>query len=68
MLTIAELRAKNNKMSQKELAEIIGTSQANISNWEKNPLSMSSKNLVLICKVFKVKSDDILGINEQKAG
>lgn len=35
MVGIAELRARKGKMSQRELAEKIGTTQTSISNWEK---------------------------------
>ncbi|VTT22654.1 helix-turn-helix family protein [Streptococcus dysgalactiae subsp. equisimilis] len=37
MVTIAELRAKNGKMSQRELAEKLKVTQTSISNWGKRP-------------------------------
>lgn len=66
MITIAELRAKNNKMSQRELAEKIGTTQASISMWESNPLSMNAVNIIKVCKFFSVSSDSILGLRDVK--
>ncbi|MCM2138862.1 helix-turn-helix transcriptional regulator [Vagococcus fluvialis] len=66
MTNIAELRARKNRMSQKELAEKIGVTQASISLWENNPLSMNAVNIVKVCKFFEVTSDEILGINKDK--
>lgn len=65
MVGIAELRAKNGKMSQRELAKKIGTTQTSISNWEKDPLSMNAENIVKLCKFFEVSSDDLLGIKKK---
>lgn len=66
MTTIAELRAKNGKMSQRELAKKIGTTQTSISNWEKDPLSMNAKAIVSMCILFGVSSDELLGIRNNK--
>ncbi len=66
MTNIAELRARKNRMSQKELAEKIGVTQTSISLWENNPLSMNAVNIVKVCKFFGVTSDEILGINKDK--
>jgi len=62
MVTIAELRARNGKMSQKELAEKIGTTQTSISLWEKDIDSISSTYLKKLCLYFNVSSDELLGI------
>lgn len=66
MVGIAELRARKGKMSQRELAEKIGTTQTSISNWEKNPLSMNAENIVKMAMFFGVSSDDILGIEHKE--
>ncbi|SPN76678.1 helix-turn-helix domain-containing protein [Brochothrix thermosphacta] len=65
MITIAELRAKNGKMSQRALAREIDTTQTSISNWEKDPLSMNAENIVKLCLYFNVTSDEILGIKRK---
>ncbi|MEB6088075.1 helix-turn-helix transcriptional regulator [Enterococcus casseliflavus] len=65
MVGIAELRARKGKMSQRELAEKIGTTQTSISNWENNPLSMNAENIVKLAMFFGVSSDDILGIKRK---
>lgn len=66
MVNIAELRARHNKMTQLELARELGTEQANISRWEKNPLSMNSKNLIKVAIYFNVSIDELLGFNEKE--
>lgn len=65
MITIAELRAKNGKMSQRALAREIDTTQTSISNWEKDPLLMNAENIVKLCLYFNVTSDEILGIKRE---
>lgn len=66
MVGIAELRARKGKMSQRELAEKIGTTQTSISNWEKNPLSMNAENIVKMAIFFGVSSDEILGVDHKE--
>lgn len=66
MVGIAELRARKGKMSQRELAEKIGTTQTSISNWEKNPLSINAENIVKMAIFFGVSSDEILGIDHKE--
>ena len=66
MVGIAELRARKGKMSQRELAEKIGTTQTSISNWENNPLSMNAENIVKLAMFFFVFFDDILGIERKE--
>ena len=66
MVGIAELRARKGKMSQRELAEKLGTTQTSISNWEKDPLSMNASNIVKMAMFFGVSSDDILGIEKKE--
>lgn len=64
MVNIAELRARCNKMSQKELAEEIGVTQTQISRWEKDPLTMNSVNLVKVALFFGVTTDELLGVKK----
>lgn len=66
MVTIAELRARHGKMSQKELAAKIGTTQTSISAWEKNIESISAPYLKRLCLYFNVSSDSLLGIQQDK--
>lgn len=65
MITIAELRARHNKMSQQKLAEEIGVGVDSIRRWEKNIYSISAENLVKLCRYFNVSADDLLGTNKK---
>ena len=66
MITIAELRAKNNKMSQDELAKKLGVTQSAVSRWEKNIETMPAPILIKMCLFFGVSADDLLGISEKQ--
>ena len=53
-------------MSQRELAEKISVTQTTISNWEKNPESISGENLKKVALFFRVSTDELLGIKVDK--
>lgn len=65
MKKISELRAQNENMSQRELAEAINVTQASISRWETNQLSISGANLIKLATYFEVTADELLGIEEE---
>lgn len=60
-VTIAELRAKNNKMTQADFAKSIGVSAQTVSAWEKDITTISTKHLIRIYEVYGVKSSELLG-------
>ena len=60
-VTIAELRMRENKMSQRELASAIGVSTQTINAWEKDITIIKGENLIKLCNYFNVKASDILG-------
>ena len=64
MEKISELRANKENMSQRELADAINVTQATISRWEKNQLSISGANLIKLATYFKVSTDELLGIED----
>jgi len=63
MITIAELRARNNKMTQQQLANELGVHQETVSRWEKDISRINSIHLKKLCLFFNVSADDLLGIN-----
>lgn len=60
-VTIAEIRAKNEKMTQLEFGKSIGVSAQTIHSWEKDITTIRTKHLLKICEVYGVKSSDLLG-------
>lgn len=48
-------------MNQTELAEALSVSQAGISKWGKNQLTICGINLIKLSKFFEVSVDELLG-------
>jgi len=61
-ITIAELRARANKMTQKKLAKELGVAQSTVSSWERDITTIHAKDLVNLCNYFNVSADDLLGL------
>ena len=61
-VTIAELRAKNNKMKQSELAEAVGVSTQTIGAWEKDITIIKGEYLLKLCEVLNTTASDLLGV------
>ena len=62
---IVELRLENDNMSQRQLADSLGVTQASISRWEQNQMSISGENLAKLAIFFNVTADELLGIADQ---
>ena len=58
---IAEIRAKNGKMTQREFGDSVGVSTQTVNSWEKDIYRISAKNLIKICEIYHVSSSDLLG-------
>ena len=61
---VAELR-KNHNFTQKELAEKIGMSVSSISRVENNHELLYTDKMVLMCELFGITPNELLGINER---
>nr|DAT34720.1 MAG TPA: Helix-turn-helix XRE-family like protein [Caudoviricetes sp.] len=61
-VTIAELRARNNKMKQSELAEAVGVSTQTIGAWEKDITIIKGEHLLKLCKILGTTASDLLGV------
>ncbi len=48
-------------LKQKELAELLGTKSASVSNWENQYNSMDIETLYRICELLGIHIDDICG-------
>ena len=72
MNRIKELR-KSSKITQEQLAEILGIKRENISRWENNAAQPSRENLIKFADYFSVTTDyllgrEILGHSPQQSG
>ena len=59
-ITILEIRARN-KLNQKEFGKTVGVTAQTVSSWEKNIKSISAENLIKVCRIYGIKSSDLLG-------
>ena len=53
---------KDNKFTQAELGELIGTSRATVNSWEMGIALPSTQFLIRLAKLYKVSTDYLLGI------
>ena len=67
-MTIAEklkyLRKEHN-MTQEDMAEKLNVSRQTISKWETNITIPDADNIVAICKLFHITTDELLDYNVQ---
>lgn len=59
---IKELR-KHLKITQSELAEILGVSRSSVNAWEQGISNPSLKYLIELAKTFKTSTDYFLGLD-----
>jgi len=52
-------------LSQTQIAEKIGVSRQAISNWESGKTYPDLDNIVLLCKVYEITTDELLGSDAQ---
>lgn len=52
---------KNHKLSQEELAEMIGVTRQTISNWELNETSPDLKQAQKLSTIFNISLDELIG-------
>ena len=65
MNRIKELRT-NAKMSQKDLADIVGVNQTAVSQWERGATSPKHFQVQKLCQVFQVSDAYLLGMIDTK--
>lgn len=60
---IRDLR-EDHDMTQKEIADLLGTSQTMYARYERGANEMPIHHLLTLCRVYKVSADYILGISD----
>lgn len=53
---------KQNKLTQQELADKVGTNRVNITKWETGRAQPNLENVVKLVKIFETTADYLLGI------
>ena len=61
---LKELRIEKG-LSQKELADLVDTSQSAIFYWENNKQEPKISSLKKLCIFFNVSADDLIGLEEE---
>ncbi|MBQ6043672.1 MAG: helix-turn-helix transcriptional regulator [Clostridia bacterium] len=62
---LRDLREDNDK-TQKEIADLLGTSQTMYARYERGANEMPIRHLIRLCRYYKVSSDFILGLTDKK--
>ncbi len=62
---IRDLREDHDK-TQKEIADVLGTSQTMYARYERGANEMPVHHLVALCKYYNVSADYILGLDKNK--
>ena len=62
---IRDLR-EDNDLTQREVAEYLGTSQTKYARYERGAHELPIHHLISLCSLYKVSSDYILGIGKRK--
>ena len=57
---------KNADMTQEELAEILSISSQAVSRWETDSAMPDISLLPLLCSIFNISADELLGIDVTK--
>ena len=64
---LRDLREDGNKtVNQKEIAELLGTTQQTYSLWERGDREIPFHHVITLAKFYKVSIDYIAGLTNQK--
>ena len=61
---IRDLREDHDK-TQKEIADVLGTSQTMYARYERGANELPIHHLITLCKYYKVSADYILGLKKK---
>ena len=56
---------EDSDLTQKEIAEILGTSQTMYARYERGANEMPIRHLIKLCRFYGVTSDYLLGLSEK---
>ena len=61
---IRDLREDNDK-TQKEIADLLGTSQTMYARYERGANDLPIRHLIKLCEIYNVSADYILGLADK---
>lgn len=65
MQYLRDLR-EDNDLTQKEIADILGTSQTMYARYERGANELPIRHLITLCKYYRVSADIVLGLRPSK--
>ena len=57
---------EDHDLTQKEVAEILGTSQTMYARYERGANEMPVRHLIALCKFYHVSADIVLGLKKRR--
>lgn len=57
---------EDHDLTQKEVADILGTSQTMYARYERGANEMPIRHFVTLCKYYNVSADTVLGLNRKR--
>lgn len=57
---------EDHDLTQKEVADILGTSQTMYARYERGANEMPIRHLITLCEYYNVSADIVLGLNKKR--
>lgn len=57
---------EDHDLTQKEIAEILGTSQTMVARYERGANELPIRHLIALCKFYNVSADVVLGLKKRR--
>ena len=57
---------EDSDLTQKEIADILGTSQTMYARYERGANELPIRHLITLCKYYRVSADIVLGLRRSK--
>lgn len=57
---------EDHDLTQKEIAEVLGTSQTMYARYERGANELPIRHLITLCQYYKVSADKVLGLDRKR--